>query len=300
MLYVTAPKGASCAKDIILKKCIELEHSTDMILLIFEGCNEEPKIMATIKELFFPKEEQVHCSYGHDTTSLYADIKKHQENDFEEPDVFEIVRESLHRRNDHSLDVYKSHQFDSIYLFFDYDPQNNIGLEEVNNRLARIIKLFPAPMDNGQLFVSYPMIEALYCEDSFPDKAFIGTTATLEECHDFKRWCRQFKAGCNKELVLYKTRKDENGNFFIVDKDRTDERKLKLKEVWRNLIKENARKAGFICNGTDSYDVDVDTISQENIFDNELAKYVTPQKEVAILSAFALFLYDYFHGNGEF
>lgn len=270
-----------------------------MILLIFEGSNEEPKIMATIKELFFPNEEQVHCSYGHDTTSLYADIIKHRENDYEEPDIFEIVKESLHRRNDHSLDAYKSHQFDSIYLFFDYDPQNDLGIEEVNARVAKVIKLFSAPMDNGQIFVSYPMIEALYCEDSFPDETFITATATLDECHGFKQWCRKYRAACNKELVLFKTRKDENGNYFIVDKDKTVERKAQLKDVWINLIKENVRKANFICYDTDTSDIDVEDISQENIFGNELEKYVVPKNEVAILSAFALFLYDYFHGNGE-
>lgn len=255
--------------------------------------------MATIKELFFPKEEQIHCSYGHDTASLYADIKKHQENDFEEPDVFEIVKESLQRRNDHSLDAYKSHQFDSIYLFFDYDPQNDIGIEEVNSRIAKVIKLFPSPMDNGQLFVSYPMIEALYCEDSFPDENFIHATVKLDECHDFKRWCRKFRAGTNKEMVLFKTRKDEAGNYFIVDKDKTPERRATLKDIWIKLIKENVRKANYICSDMDSYDVDVAAISQDNIFDGELEKYVTPKNEVSILSAFTLFLYDYFHGNGE-
>lgn len=270
-----------------------------MILLIFEGINEEPKIMATIKELFFPNEEQLHCSYGQDTASLYADIKKHQETEFDEPDVFEIVKESLHRRNDHSLDVYKSYQFDSIYLIFDYDPQNDLGLEEVNNRIAKVIKFFSEPMDKGQMYVSYPMIEALYCEDSFPDETFINAIATMDDCHDFKKWCRKYKAGSNKELVLFKTRKDNDGNYFIVDKDNTPERKAQLRYAWINLIKENVKKANFICNDTISSDVEVHAITQEKVFANELEKYVLPKGEISILSAFALFLYDYFHGNGE-
>ena len=184
-------------------------------------------------------------------------------------------------------------------MFFDYDPQNDLGIEEVNDRVAKVVKLFSAPTDNGQIFVSYPMIEALYCEDSFPDEAFMYATATLNECHIFKQWCLNFKAGSNKELVLFKTRKDASGNYFIVDRDKTPERRLQLKETWINLIRENAKKANFICNGTSCYDIKVDEIRQDRIFENELMKYVLPKNEVAILSAFALFLYDYFHGNGE-
>ncbi|MCF0195390.1 MAG: hypothetical protein HUK00_09490 [Bacteroidaceae bacterium] len=271
-----------------------------MILLIFEGNNEEPKIMATIKALFFPSEEQVHCSYGHDTASLYAEIKKHQESEFEEPDVFEIVKEALHRRNEHSLDKYKSHQFDSIYLFFDYDPQNDLGIEVVNERIEKVIELFSEPTDKGKMFVSYPMIEALYCEDSLPDKTFVDATVSLADCHDFKQWCRRYIIACNKELILYRTYRDKDGKYLIVDKDNTPERKEQLTATWISLVKENVMKANFICNDVKSSDVAVDAIGQGSIFSNELAKLIIPKKEVGILSAFALFLYDYFHGNGDF
>ena len=46
-----------------------------MILFIFEGQVEEPKIMATLEQLFLNRiEEQLICSYGADTYTLWKDI----------------------------------------------------------------------------------------------------------------------------------------------------------------------------------------------------------------------------------
>lgn len=94
-----------------------------MILLIFEGQKEEPQIMTTIKTLFFGRgKEQLLCSYGTDTYTLWRDIKLYTEDGYD-VDVFQIVKERMHSRGDYSLDVYDSYSIDSIYLFFDYDPQ---------------------------------------------------------------------------------------------------------------------------------------------------------------------------------
>ena len=97
-----------------------------MILFIFEGQVEEPKIMATIKQLFLSEiEEQLLCSFGADTYTLWKDIVEYGRDGYE-IDVFNIVKERLRSRGDHSLDNYNSHQIESIYLFFDYDPQNRM------------------------------------------------------------------------------------------------------------------------------------------------------------------------------
>ena len=77
-----------------------------MILFIFEGQVEEPKIMATIKQLFLSNiEEQLLCSFGSDTYTLWKDIVEYQKNGYE-VDVFNIVKERLHSRGDYSLDKY--------------------------------------------------------------------------------------------------------------------------------------------------------------------------------------------------
>ena len=131
-----------------------------MILLILEGANTEPPIVATIRLLFFANNpDQLVCSYGTDTYTLWKEIKSYMD-DGNEPDVFEIVRERLHRSGDTSLDNYDSYQFDSIYLFFDYDPQNNtVSSETLNASITEMLKLFSDPIgDFGAKAPRKPMI----------------------------------------------------------------------------------------------------------------------------------------------
>lgn len=47
---------------------------------------------------------------------------------------------------------------------FDFDPQNKGGdIEKLNAGIRDLEKLFNDPKENGQLFISYPMSEALLC-----------------------------------------------------------------------------------------------------------------------------------------
>lgn len=173
-----------------------------MILLIFEGQKEEPQIMTTIKTLFFGRgKEQLLCSYGTDTYTLWRDIKLYTEDGYD-VDVFQIVKERMHSRGDYSLDVYDSYSIDSIYLFFDYDPQNKkLGLQRLNKAVSELIDTFNNPMDNGQLFISYPMAEAVYCEDSIPSDAFMTATVSLNDCHGFKDWIKNYNIAKSKNTI---------------------------------------------------------------------------------------------------
>lgn len=266
-----------------------------MILFIFEGQVEEPKIMATLEQLFLNKiEEQLICSYGADTYTLWKDIVEYQKSGYE-IDVFSIIKERLHSRGDHSLDGYYSHQIESIYLFFDYDPQNRtISSDKLNHAIENMVKMFSDPMNKGQIYISYPMIEAIYCENNSCDETYISYSVPISDCNT-KEWSNDYEYGRKRLKVIFKTNKNN-----IITEPLSEERISELKETWTNIIKFNAIKANYISNGNIDLPKDIADIEQNKIFDGQLQKFVKIHSSVSILSAFAIFLYEYFHGNGEF
>lgn len=266
-----------------------------MILFIFEGQVEEPRIMTTIKQLFFKsREDQLLCSFGSDTYTLWKDIVDYQKNGYE-VDVFSVIKERLHKRGDYSLDRYYSYQIESIYLFFDYDPQNKtVGLERLNLAITGMVNLFSDSMGNGQIYISYPMIEAIYCENNSEDSDYISYEVPISQCRK-KEWCNVYCNARKRSNVLFRT--DSNNN--ITEKF-TSERVEELRGTWNNLVRFNAIKANYISNDECNLPEDVSEISQQKIFGGQLLKYVSRSSTVSILSSFAIFLFEYFHGNGEF
>lgn len=267
-----------------------------MILFVFEGQKEEPHVMATIKHLFFSgREKQMFCSFGCDTYALWQEVRKYL-TDGGEPDVFEIVRERLHTRDDHSLDGYYSYQFDSVYLFFDYDPQNGtICLGELNSAIEHMIHTFSDPMGNGLLLLSYPMTEALYCENCLPDSDYMNAVVPIADCHDFKTWCQRYDFAKKRYKLTFKTNKAGE-----ISEQVTDIRQNELLASWNELIKLNASKANDLCCSSSGLPLNESDISQNRIFRRQLELFILPAGNVTILSAFPLFLFEYFHGNGSF
>ena len=133
-----------------------------MILFVFEGAEREPRILKTLERLFFGEGERLVCSFGNNIYELYRQL-----NEFEgDGDIVSILREN---KADLPLGV-KSSDFSEVYLFFDYDFQNeNLGLKEMNRRLREMLELFDDETDNGKLYVSYPMVESLCYTKELPE-----------------------------------------------------------------------------------------------------------------------------------
>lgn len=266
-----------------------------MILLVFEGQVGEPRVMATLQYLYFSDTaSQVLCYFGTDTYTLWKDIKEHEKDGYE-ADIFTIVKQRLQENGDHSLDKYKSYQFESVYLFFDYDPQNTtISMARLNSSIENMLRVFDDPMNKGKLFISYPMLECLFCLNSLSDSGFPGACVKLDDCSSFKEWCISHYEWARKPLtLLYKYKRGR------IDDPNPESRKQELRYNWNQLVLMSASKANMICSGSYVMPSDTDDISQEMIFRHQIDDYVIPSSRVSILSAFTMFLFDYFHGNGE-
>lgn len=90
-------------------------------------------------------------------------------------DIIELLRE-LNKDIDKQLGGLCRNDFSEVYLFFDYDvQQENIRKELAADALVQMLNTFNNETDLGKLYISYPMVEALrdICE---------GTCATDENC----------------------------------------------------------------------------------------------------------------------
>ena len=52
--------------------------------------------------------------------------------------------------------------FSEVYLLFDYDThQTNLGRKDDVDAVAQMLESFDNETENGKLYISYPMVEAL-------------------------------------------------------------------------------------------------------------------------------------------
>lgn len=254
-----------------------------MILFVFEGKRREPDIFRTLEHLFFPKGQNIICSFGNNIYELYRRMKELEGDG----DLVSLLRE-LNRdkpENPFSPDV-KSSDFSEIFLFFDYDFQNrNITLEEMNKQISEMLELFSDETDQGKLYINYPMIEAIRYTKTLPDEHYPEYSVSRTECHDkgFKDLAQKFSAYASLDFIVLDFRKETAPGILA-----------KIRQNWLLLERQNVIKANILCNDSANIPADKDSISQRHIFNAQTSKYILPKDEVAILSAFPLFKFDYF------
>ncbi|MFM2269106.1 MAG: hypothetical protein RL757_2547 [Bacteroidota bacterium] len=232
---------------------------SNKILFIFEGEKTEEQIVSNLKKVFPQIGTIVQCAYGGEIYQLYEAIKAD-----EDLDTFNLIKERNIKRN-RILKNYNRDNFAEIYLFFDYDGHSTIADDD---KLRELLDFFNEETDKGKLYVSYPMVEALrhICDYN----TFKETTVS---CKNNVRY---------KNVVYKEARKDlENCKKYNLD-------------TWKKVILAHLKKANFITN--DTFELPDTLISQLFIFSKQLEKYIIKEQKVAVLSAFPMFLHDYY-GN---
>lgn len=251
-----------------------------MILFVFEGTQREPRLYRTLERLYFPKENNnIICSFGNSIYDLYSELLEYDAGG----DIVSIMRERLADRGDSTLDGIRSSDISEIFLFFDYDFQNQqLSLEEINRRVAEMLTLFDDETDNGKLYINYPMIESIRYTKELPDDTYVNYVVSREECRDFKRLARDFSAYKSLDHILFK-----DGETPTKDKY------LKVESNWKYLKQMNVCKANWLITGIHSMPTDKSTINQLSLFNSQLSRYVVPSENIAILNSFPIFIYEY-------
>ena len=262
-----------------------------MILFVFEGKADKTYFEA-IKRLFFPaKSETFLCTYNSNIYSLYTKLKSHDAlKEMLEVDTVSVLKEILLEKGDETLKDIREDEVSEIYLFFDYDFQENSRtLEENNSRLSELLGYFTDETGRGKLYINYPMVESLRYTKELPDNNYWQYTVTRQRCQEenFKHQVHEFSFYKSNLEYLVLTIKPADDDAKIQQKADT------AKTNWLHLVTMNTSKANYICN--DKNELPEEVNSQKEIYDNQLAKYVdTEECMVAILNAFPLFLFDYF------
>ena len=249
------------------------------IAFIIEGVKAEPMVIRNLQNKFFSKVE-IEAIMLPACTNVYT-IWKRLCDDDGETDVIELVKELSSEQNTKRVDQINSIDFRSlnkddfseIYLFFDYDGHNNNLPSDCNPNeiMKKMLETFDNETENGKMYISYPMIEAIkhfnvqeICNDA-------------GECFSKINIGRQYKA-----LVAKCTIRDNLNHFDISD--------------WKFALKKyvNSIYCLFNLHMKLSRKEYIKKITPQTIFEKQLSEYKNDYECVMILSAFPEFLLDYF------
>mgnify|MGYP004669442269 FL=1 len=177
-----------------------------MILFVFEGGKAEPTVFDSIGKLFLSNEELCVVKCRHDLPTLYSNLKNNG---------YDLFRSLPFEENGIALPKGKRLDtlFSQVFLFFDYDFQNRIGTQSVNDILDEMLDFFNDETERGKLYINYPMIESLKYTKEMPDTDYWQYVVTREECvsHLFKGNAERFayaKAKAFRFIDLVRTGKE--------------------------------------------------------------------------------------------
>jgi len=128
---------------------------SEVILFIFEGAKKEKEIFSALQKHFLNDDTYLCVTFNTDIYQLYQKI---QHDDF--IDIVEVLRE----KNTAELEGIQRIKIAEIYLFFDYDghamyPDKTPRANDRN--LQEMLAFFDNETENGKLYISYPMVEAI-------------------------------------------------------------------------------------------------------------------------------------------
>ncbi len=246
-------------------------------LFVFEGGSTEDKIEVKLANHFMHQSIAVKSVYGGEIYQLYRRMAK---DDFA-VDIVTILKER--KENEKILEGYDSDDFAYIYLFFDYDGHATKADDE---QVKKLIEYFNNETEEGKLFISYPMVEAIRHYKGKEEFKDLTAKCKGENCPKLEN-CSQ-KEECLKEPHYKKYSPKESIPPFP---------NLNTTEIWQELIDAHLCKANYVVNNI--YDRPVVLINQADILSGQIEKYVSqPCPLVAVLSAFPMFVQDYYGLDG--
>ncbi len=243
-------------------------------LFVFEGEHTEDNIVSKLEQHFMGTSIAVKCVFCGEIYQLYKQLHK---EDFA-VDIVSLLKERS-EKNRQELEDYDNDSFSYIYFFFDYDGH---ATKADDAQVAELIEFFDNETENGKLFISYPMVEAIR---HYKDKeAFIATVVRCKgkNCPNLKD-CSE----CDECL------KRPHYKQFVAEDSNPRYSNLNTPIIWKELIDAHLCKANALVNDEQSRPTRL--ISQNEIFNRQLGKYISqPCPCVAVLSAFSLFLQDFY------
>ena len=245
-----------------------MSKKKEFIAIISEGEKTEKQIINNLENNFTTFSNKIiFLSYKANIYNLFREIEED-----EDIDIISLLKEKQIKankiRNDvENIDVsnINSDDISQIYLFFDYDGHTENASDE---EIVKMLNKFDNETENGKLYISYPMVEAL-------------------------KHIKKDKLDINNYLVEAKTRINYK-NFVSQNTDYENLVNL-TKGNWFFIISENLKRCLFLLEIINiNYEIYSNMINQESIFNKQLDKYISKEEKVLVLSAFPFFLIEYF------
>ena len=160
-------------------------------LFIVEGLDRDFRFVEKMTQCFFDRGRYeariINLPAAQNIYMLYKVLK---EDEFE-TDIVEILRDTLDSAKELLKDVSRQ-DIDEVYMFFDYDiHQNNIRQGDISvtpdSVLREMLDVFDNETENGKLYISYPMVEALYDYKDFSCESFSSCFIAADTGDNYKR-----------------------------------------------------------------------------------------------------------------
>lgn len=239
------------------------------IICLVEGERKEPEIIKNLHDTFFknsnikiitlPAKMNIHM--------LYQTLKK----DEFETDVFELLRETLPENE--KIQKIKRNSISELYLFFDFDLHHQSEPEERKDlirHLSEMLQVFDNETENGKLYISYPMAEAVADQNENGCEALGSCLVSVDD------------------FSTYKKRTASGNNHFST---------YGFNE-WKKAISIFLMRVSCICLKKNMISVKEykNNITPYFIFRRETSVYSSVEK-IVTLSAFPEFILDYFNSK---
>ena len=237
-------------------------------LFILEGEKRDCRFIEEMNKGIFKGRYRIESICLPVSQNIYMLYKTLVDDNFE-TDIVQILKDNVDEAKEKLRDIERQ-DIDEVFLFFDLDfHQDNLKIDDGDNIeiIKRMLNVFDNETENGKLYISYPMIEALY--DYKPGK-----------CEAFSK--------CFVETCIGERYKTISGNNNI-----TASHKLTI-EQWKEILNIYPLKIKCLFD-MDRMDFESyrRVVSPSSIFDKEMELAKTKDL-LFVLSAIPEFILDYF------
>jgi len=255
---------------------------SNTILLVFEGEKIEGQVFNSIKKIFFTNSSEkqiIRSSFKAEIYQLWNEIK-----DDADLDIVEVLKQ----RPDSDIKDLARKDVSEVHLFFDHDGHSHsdiispeISLQDYNHyyneMINKLLNTFNNEFEQGKLWLSYPMTEAIkHCTNN-PNDCFKDILLDMSDNINYKNIIDRISH--YKDIKKY----DEN--------------------TWRYLTIINIQRTFCLVNNY--YEIVSDYQSIKHWFENnaiivkqiqekQYKNFILPKNQIVALSPFPLFLINYF------
>ncbi len=237
-------------------------------LFIVEGEDRDYRFIVNLTQLFFNAKQQfktIHLPAKQNIFMLYQQLK---EDEFE-TDLVELLRERVEGAQK-ILEGIRRQDISEVYLFFDADLQED-NLDDKHHKdvlciLREMLEVFDNETEQGRLYISYPMVEALYDYQEGTCEAYSDCYCPVSTLKNYKRNAGENNPNASRHLNI---------------------------EMWKIILKDYIQRIECLFGGEIEYEDYRNRISPLTIFLEQL-RLIQELDSLFVLSAFPEFLFDYF------